>query len=132
METKLQTIYGGEISVIDDEGELIAALQSLMPSERSQKSELFTKLFPFIEDAFARNVPQKDILAALSRRNLKLHPVRFKAMLKAERERSPNLAGTCCQTCGAVLPNSRVLGSHSASEKMEQIDHVDDDSQVIA
>ena len=132
MDPKMHTIHRDEESFADDFDDLAAEIQALMPGERFQKSELFTKLFPVIEDAFARNVPQKDILALLARKGLKLHPVRFKSMLTEERERNFKLPAECCQTCGAVLSNSRMCQPNSSSDDTEQNDQIDDDSQVIA
>ncbi len=84
--------------------ELLSALDALQPGGQRQKRALFSKAYPSIVRAIARQVPQKDILAALSDGGLKLHPVRYREMLDAEKklheERGESI---CCQSCGAVL-----------------------------
>ncbi|WP_019139873.1 hypothetical protein [Noviherbaspirillum massiliense] len=84
--------------------DLLTALDALHPAEQQQKHDLFAKAYPGIMRAIARKVPQKDILAALSRSGLKLHPVRYREMLAEEhKHRGENGERVCCEACGAAL-----------------------------
>jgi hypothetical protein len=89
-------------SIIDDE--LVTALNALQPSEQRQKVSRFSQLYPIIVQAIAREVPQKEILATLSRKGLKLHPVRYREMLEAERKsRDKDGEVICCSSCGSEI-----------------------------
>jgi hypothetical protein len=92
----------GNSSNIDDE--LLTALDALQPSEQRQKVSLFSQAYPSIVRAIARQVPQKEILATLSRNGLKLHPMRYREMLEAERKsRDDDGKMICCLSCGSVI-----------------------------
>lgn len=89
-------------SIIDDE--LVTALDALQPSEQRQKVSLFSQAYPSIVRAIARQVPQKEILATLNRNGLKLHPVRYREMLEAERKsRDEDGKTICCLSCGSEI-----------------------------
>jgi len=95
---------GGENSATGDAEDLIKALDALESGEQQQKSALFAQAYPGIVRAIARKVSQKDILAALSRGGLKLHPTRFREMLEFEQKlRDDRGERTCCTACGSVL-----------------------------
>jgi hypothetical protein len=68
-----------------DEASLIAKIEALEPSKQQQKSRLFEKLYPAIESALGRNVPQKTIVAELKVAGLTLSMGGFRALLTAMR-----------------------------------------------
>jgi hypothetical protein len=92
----------GNNSIIEDK--LVTALDALQPGEHRQKVSLFSQAYPSIVRAIARQVPQKEILATLSRNGLKLHPVRYREMLEAERKsRDEDGKMICCLSCGSEI-----------------------------
>ena len=108
---------GGKTNSNGDE--LISALDALQPGEHQQKSSMFAKAFPGILRAIARKGPQKDILSSLSRSGLKLHPVRYRAMLEVELKlRNEQGERICCETCGSVLQLPQVSEFPSAGENV--------------
>lgn len=66
--------------------EITAAMRALAPNKKHRKTQLFTLLYPAIVEMLAKNVTQKSILELLQTSGLKLHPARFKELLKAESE----------------------------------------------
>lgn len=91
--------------------QLIKQLDALQPSKQRQKAALFRSLYPAIESALARDVPQKTVLAQL-KTELPLSLGGFRALLEAERKRRAESGEVlCCDHCGGVLPVSND-GSH--------------------
>jgi hypothetical protein len=83
---------------------LLTALDALEPSMQQGKHAMFSKLYPSIVRALARNVPQKKIISELEQLGLKLHPTRFKTMLAAEAKALAERGNrVCCDRCGSVL-----------------------------
>lgn len=92
-----------DIAEIDTD-EVIRGLNALAPDQRTASTTKFAEFYPAITQAFARKVPQKNILAYLASKGLKLHPAKFRAMLSTEAShRDEHGELTCCVTCGAVL-----------------------------
>jgi hypothetical protein len=88
------------------DGGLLDTLDALQPSTRCRKDTLFAAAYPGIIRAMARQVPQKDILAALRQCGLSIHPSRFRSMLEAEAQRHVNGDAITCAACGLPLPVS--------------------------
>jgi len=104
---------------IDQNQMVLDALDTLLPCGQQQKNALFANAYPGILRAIARKVSQKNILAALSRSGLKLHPIRYRTMLEAEQNlRNENGERICCETCGAVLQLDSSNELSSTSEYM--------------
>ncbi|MFV8624997.1 hypothetical protein ACI2UN_08765 [Ralstonia nicotianae] len=86
--------------------QLIEQLDALQPGKQQQKTALFRRLYPAIESALAREVPQKVVVAQLSE-ELPLSMGGFRALLEAERKRRAESGEPlCCDHCGGVLPVS--------------------------
>lgn len=123
---------GGE-KVASDADEILTALDALHPGEQQQKNALFAKAYAGILRAIARKVPQKDILSTLSRSGLKLHPIRYREMLEAERKlRDERGERICCESCGSVLRLPQASESPSARESVNQNGQLDDGAQADA
>ena len=75
-----------------DEARLIQQIEALQPSKQLQKLRLFEKLYPVIQSALAREVPQKAIVAELAKAGLQLSMGGFRSMLMAMREQRPESA----------------------------------------
>jgi hypothetical protein len=111
---------------------LLKALDALQPSEQQQKNTLFAQAYPGILRAIARKVPQKEILSALSRSGLKLHPVRYREMLAEEhKRRDENGECVCCEACGIALPSAEKPMPASSAES-NQPDNNATMSRVLA
>jgi len=83
---------------------LIEQIDALQPGKQQQKTLLFQKLYPAIERALAREVPQKAILAELEKMGLHLSMGGFRSLLEAERKmRNENGDRVCCEHCGSNL-----------------------------
>lgn len=59
-------------------------VHSLKASRQQRRNQLFSLVYPAIVDALKRSVTQKAILEALEAKGLKLHPSRFKELMKVE------------------------------------------------
>lgn len=91
-------------SNLSDSG-LLDTLDALQPSVQRQKDALFASAYPGIIRAMARQVSQKDIMAALKQCGLSIHPSRFRNMLEAEKQRRDvNGDVITCAACGLPLP----------------------------
>jgi hypothetical protein len=94
--------------------ELLKALDALQPGKQQQKSLLFQKLYPAIERALAREVPQKAIIAELEKMGLHLSMGGFRSLLEVERKlRTENGQRVCCEHCGSNLPREGDDGNAS-------------------
>ncbi|WP_205751641.1 hypothetical protein [Cupriavidus oxalaticus] len=90
-----------------DAEQLIEQLNALQPGKQQQKAGLFKKLYPAIERALGRQVPQKAILAHLSSMGLFLSIGGFRSLLESERkQRTEKGENVRCNCCGSVLPAS--------------------------
>lgn len=88
-----------------DAERLIEQLDTLQPGKQQQKSQLFEKLYPGIERALARAVPQKAIIAELEKMGLHLSMGGFRSLLDAERkQRDTSGERVRCEHCGSNLP----------------------------
>lgn len=100
-------VHEGEVNSenpANDASALLSALDALQPGQQQRKNTLFTQAYPSIVRAIARQVPQKDILATLSRSGLKLHPARYREMLEVEHKlRDERGEPICCEACGSLL-----------------------------
>lgn len=123
---------GGE-KVASDADEILTALDALHPGEQQLKNALFTKAYPGVLRAISRKVPQKEILATLSRSGLKLHPIRYRDLLEAEHKlRNERGERICCEVCGSMLQLLQASESPSARESMNQNGQLDDGAQADA
>lgn len=92
----------------DNTDQLIALLDGLQPSKQQKKTLLFQKLFPGIERALDRNVPQKTILVELQKMNLSLSMGGFRTLLENEKKlRIDNGERMQCETCGSTVSKSK-------------------------
>ena len=83
----------------------IEQLDALQPSKQQQRMVLFQTLYPAIERALARDVPQKAIIAQLKERGLSLSVGGFRSMLEAERKQYAEKGERLrCECCGSSLP----------------------------
>lgn len=83
----------------------IEQLDALQPSKQQQRTVLFQRLYPAIERALARDVPQKAIIAQLKGRGLSLSVGGFRSMLEAERKQYAEKGERLlCECCGSSLP----------------------------
>lgn len=96
-----------DATVSADADWLIKQLDALQPGKQQQKNLLFQKLYPGIERALAREVPQKEILGTLESLGLHLSMGGFRSLLEAERkQRLEKGDGMRCEHCGTILPRS--------------------------
>jgi len=94
------------MDIQNESNQLVAAIDALQPSKRQQKAELFLSAYRAIEQALAREVPQKVILEALKKEGIALSLGGFRSLLEAERNRrSESGECECCTHCGARLPH---------------------------
>lgn len=96
---------------------LIEQIDALQPGKQQQKTAQFQRLYPAIERALARNVPQKTVVAQLANMGLPLSVGGFRSLLEAERKQRAE-SGEClhCEQCGSVLPaSSDTLNSRDMS-----------------
>lgn len=97
---------------------LLGLLDALQPAKSERKAELFSKAYPGIRRALARKVSTKDILESLAQGGLKLHPQKFREMMKAEEaRRSESGEAVICCECGQEL----VIAKSSADQPQERI-----------
>ena len=73
------------VEAIDFEG-ILAALEAANPTKKAVRKEAFARLFPTIESAISRNIPQKQILKILADKGLKLSAATFKKLLEETRK----------------------------------------------
>lgn len=91
----------------DDAQRLIDQIDALQPSKQQQKTLRFQNLYPSIERALAREVPQKAIVTELEKTGLHLSMGGFRSLLEAERkERNQNGERVRCERCGSNLPRA--------------------------
>lgn len=103
--TTKDTPFGITIPQAPDEDEkLLNLLDALQPAQNKRKNERFSKAYPSIVRAKARNVSTKDILDGLEQGGLKLHPQKFREMMKEEEKRRAEHGDVpCCRQCGQIL-----------------------------
>ncbi|QNB06081.1 hypothetical protein G5S34_04365 [Herbaspirillum frisingense] len=90
--------------------ELKNALDALQPTEGEQKKELLRNSYASIVSAMQRKVPIKIILTTLAERGLKLHPQKFREMMKEEAIRRMEQGDVaCCHQCGQVLKTASII-----------------------
>ncbi|HKR44774.1 MAG TPA: hypothetical protein VJU59_34730 [Paraburkholderia sp.] len=95
-----------------DAHHFIEQLDALQPGKQQQKNLLFQKLYPAIERALARQVPQKAIIAELGKMGLHLSMGGFRSLLEAERKQhNENGERVHCVHCGSYLPREGDGGS---------------------
>lgn len=88
-----------------DVQDLIKQLDALQPGKQQQKSLLFLELYPGIERALARKVPQKTVIRELEKMGLSLSMGGFRSWLEAERKRRCESGESVrCQHCDSILP----------------------------
>lgn len=88
----------------EDAQRLIEQLDALQPSKQQQKYMLFEQLYPAVERALARQVPQKTVVAELGKMGLHLSIGGFRSLLEVERkQRNENGERELCPLCGANL-----------------------------
>lgn len=96
----------GTIASVDVQ-HLIEQIDELLPGKQRQKTAQFQKLYPAIERALGRDVPQKTVVAQLANMGLPVSMGGFRSLLEAERKQRIE-RGECahCEHCGSVLPAS--------------------------
>lgn len=116
--------YDSEVTIPGNpEQQLIEQLDALQPSKQQQKAVLFQKLYPAIERALAREVPQKTIVAQLKQMELQLSMGGFRSMLEAERKLHAE-KGEClyCAHCGSPIPTSKEQATQQVSAIDDRIE----------
>ncbi|MCO5399755.1 hypothetical protein [Ralstonia soli] len=102
--------------------QLIEQLDALQPGKQQQKTTLFRKLYPAIERALAREVPQKAVIAELTTRGLPLSMGGFRSLLEAERkQRAEQGEYVCCEFCGSVLPASSAASNSRGAPRLASL-----------
>lgn len=92
----------------DNIDQLINLLDALQPSKQQQKTLLFQKLFPGIERALDRDVPQKTILIQLKGMGLSLSMGGFRSLLENEKSmRTESGERIRCETCGSIVAKAK-------------------------
>jgi len=92
---------------------VIARLHALQPGKAQLKNGRFQELFPAIEQALARGVPQKSVVNELAKSDLSMSMGGFRSLLEAERKRRAELGDTlCCDSCGSLINNPDQLQEH--------------------
>lgn len=87
-----------------DANNIVAKLNALQPAKAQLKTKLFRELYPAIEQAIARSVPQKHLVAELASAGLQLSLGGFRALLESERKRRAEVGdAVCCAQCGAPI-----------------------------
>lgn len=86
---------------------LIEQIDELQPGKQRQKTAQFQKLYPAIERALGRDVPQKTVVTKLANMGLPVSMGGFRSLLEAERKQRIE-RGECvhCERCGSALPAS--------------------------
>ncbi|MEJ0003519.1 MAG: hypothetical protein WDN30_08105 [Pararobbsia sp.] len=88
----------------EDAQHLIEQLDALQPSKQQQKNLLFQQLYPAVERALGRQVPQKTVVAELEKMGLHLSIGGFRSLLEAERkQRNEDGERVFCMHCGSNL-----------------------------
>lgn len=96
----------GTITSVDVQ-HLIEQIDELQPGKQRQKSAQFQKLYPAIERALGRDVPQKTVVAQLANMGLSLSIGGFRSLLEAERkQRTESGDSVLCEHCGSAVPVS--------------------------
>ncbi|MDR6202498.1 hypothetical protein [Paraburkholderia graminis] len=100
----MDTTDQNKVSAPDDAQRLIEQLDALQPGKQQQKTLQFQKLYPAIERALAREVPQKAIITELEKMGLHLSVGGFRSLLEVERKlRTESGDRVCCEHCGSNL-----------------------------
>lgn len=87
--------------------ELQAAINAMQPGKLQQKAQLFKQLYPTIEAALSRGVPQKELTELLKQMGLALSVGGFRSLLDAERKRRTEEGDlVCCPHCRSTLPTN--------------------------
>ena len=96
------------INIVSSEMQhLIEQIDQLQPGKQRQKTAQFQILFPAIERALGRDVPQKAVVAKLASMGLPISIGGFRSLLEAERkQRTERGDGVFCEHCGSALPAS--------------------------
>lgn len=85
----------------------IEQIDDLQPGKQRQKSAFFQKMYPSIERAIARDVPQKTVVAQLAKMGFSFSIGGFRSQLEAERKhRIERGDSVLCEHCGSALPAS--------------------------
>lgn len=88
-----------------DAESLVEAINALPPGKLQQKTNMFQRLYPEIEHALAREVPQKDLVNLLKQKGLPLSLGGFRSLLEAERkQRADGNEAVRCPHCNSALP----------------------------
>lgn len=86
--------------------QFIDQLDALQPCEQQKNTAHFQRLYPGIERALSRKVPQKQLVSHLEKMGLKLSIGGFRAQLKAEQDRRKECGDVLpCSLCGSPLPH---------------------------
>jgi len=102
----------------DEDEKLRNLLDELQPAHSKRRNERFIKAYPSIVLAKARDVSTKDILDTLERGGLKLHPQKFREMMKEEeKRRAEHGDSVCCAHCGQALSVSQAADSSHAGKE---------------
>ena len=93
---------------VDNTDQLIDLLDALQPGKQQQKTLLFQKLFPAIERALDRDVPQKTILSELKAMDLSLSMGGFRSLLESEKNNQIESGERIqCETCGSIVTKAK-------------------------
>lgn len=93
---------------VDNTDQLIDLLDALQPGKQQQKTLLFQKLFPAIERALDRDVPQKTILSELKAMGLSLSMGGFRSLLESEKNNQIESGERIqCETCGSIVAKAK-------------------------
>lgn len=101
-------------------------LEAIEPKRRHHEDALFSDAYPSIEQSLARKVPQKTIIEKFNAAfGAKLHPVRFRQLLCAERERRAAsgdlvMCKACGHSIGAVEPPDPATNLSSADSSFSE------------
>ncbi|MDO3622725.1 hypothetical protein Q3O98_16695 [Ralstonia pseudosolanacearum] len=92
-------------TTLPDEARWIEQLDALQPGKQQQKTAQFQTLYPAIERALAREVPQKVVLAELAGMGLSLSMGGFRSLLDTERKLREQAGEYLrCSSCHSILP----------------------------
>lgn len=114
---------GNSVTIVSiDVVRLIEQIDALQPGKQRQKTAQFQKLYPAIEHALARNVPQKTVVAQLENMELSVSMGGFRSLLEAERkQRAERGEFVHCEHCGSILPRSIDAPSPEASTSLASL-----------
>jgi hypothetical protein len=108
----METTDHNKTGATHDPQRLIEQLDALQPGKQQQKTLQFQKLYPAIERALAREVPQKVIITELETMGLRLSMGGFRSLLEVERKlRTENGDRVRCEHCGSNLPREESPGA---------------------